>query len=59
MNKPISVGQPLLYLNKTIMDKFHYGYMQLTYESKIKLCYMDKDSFAYEIKNFTEVSKKN
>lgn len=59
MNKPVSIGQPLLDLNKTIMDKFHYGHMQQKYESKIKLCYIDKDSFAYEIETFTEVSKKN
>lgn len=59
MNKPVSIGQPLFDLNKTIMDKFHYGYMQPKYESKIKLYHMDKDSFVYETETFTEVSKKN
>ena len=30
-------------------SEFHYDYMRLKYGSKIKLCYMDTDSFVYEI----------
>ena len=31
------------------MHEFHYDYMRLKYDSKVKLCYMDTDSFVYEI----------
>ena len=31
------------------MYEFHYDYMRSKYGSKIKLCYMDTDSFIYEI----------
>ena len=32
------------------MYEFHYDYMQPKYGSKLALCYMDTDSFVYEIK---------
>ena len=31
------------------MHEFHYDYMRPKYGSKVKLCYMDTDSFVYEI----------
>ena len=31
------------------MYEFHYDYMRPKYGSKVKLCYMDTDSFVYEI----------
>ena len=32
------------------MYEFHYDYMKPKYKDKIKLCYMDTDSFIYHIK---------
>ena len=31
------------------MYEFHYDYLRPKYGSKAKLCYMDTDSFVYEI----------
>ena len=49
MNKPVYLGQAILDLSKMLMYEFHYGYMRPKYGSKVKLCYMDTDSFVYEI----------
>ena len=49
MNKPVYIGQAILDLSKTLMYEFHYDYMRPKYCSKVKLCYMDTDSFVYEI----------
>ena len=50
MNKPVYLGQAILGLSKIIMYEFHYDYMVPKYGDKIKLCYMDTDSYVYEIK---------
>ena len=49
MNKPVHLGQAILDLSKMLMYEFHYDYMRPRYGSKVKLCYMDTDSFVYEI----------
>ena len=49
MNKPLYLGQAILDLSKTLMYEFHYDYMKPKYGSKVQLCYMDTDSFVYEI----------
>ena len=49
MNKPVYLGQVILDLSKTLMYEFRYDYMRLKYGSKVKLCYMDTDSFVCEI----------
>ena len=49
MNKPVYLGQAILDLSKTLMYEFHYDYMRAKYGSKVKLCYIDTDSFVYEI----------
>ena len=49
MNKPVYLGQAILGLSKMLMYEFHYDYMRQRYGSKVKLCYMDTDSFVYEI----------
>ncbi|XP_057290234.1 uncharacterized protein LOC130612919 [Hydractinia symbiolongicarpus] len=50
MNKPVYVGQAILDQSKTIMYEFHYDYMQPNYGSKLRICYMDTDSFSYHIR---------
>ena len=50
MNKPAYLGQAILDLSKLIMYEFHYDYMLPKYGENIKLCYMDTDSFVYDIK---------
>ena len=54
MNKPVHLGQVILDLSKMLMYEFHYDCMRPKYGSKVNLCYMDTDSFVYEIetKNF-------
>ena len=49
MNKPVYLGQAILDLSKLIMYEFHYDYMLPKYGDHIKLCYMDTDSFVYDI----------
>ena len=50
MNKPVYLGQATLDLSKIIMYEFHYDYMIPKYGNRIKLCYMDTDSYVYDIK---------
>ena len=51
MNKPVYLGQVILYLNKVVMYEFHYDYMVPKYVlEKLKLCYMNTDSLVYDIK---------
>ena len=50
MNKPVYLGQAILDLSKLIMYEFHYDYMLPKYGKNLKLCYMDTDSYVYDIK---------
>ena len=45
MNKPVYIGQALLDISKTLMYEFYYDYLIPKYNDKVKLCYMDTDSF--------------
>ena len=45
MNKPIYLGASILDISKTLMYKFWYDYLKPKYNDKVKLCYMDTDSF--------------
>ena len=54
MNKPVYLGQVILDLGKMLLyelhyDELHYDHIRRKYDSKAKLCYMDTDSFVYEI----------
>ena len=51
MNKPVYFRQAISDQSKGLMYEyeFHYDYTRPKYGSKVKLCYMDTDSFVYEI----------
>ena len=50
VNKPIYSGQAILHLSKTLMFEFWYDYIVPKYGDKIKLCYIDTDSFIIILK---------
>ena len=50
MNKPIYLGLSTLEISKRLMCEFWYDYMKPKYNDKVKLCYMDMDSFTMNIK---------
>ena len=45
MSKPIDLGQVILDISKTLMYEFWYDYIKPLYGNKVKLCYMDTDSY--------------
>ena len=49
MDKPIIVGQAILDKSKELMHEFYFDYLQPKYKDKLKLLYMDTDSFVLEI----------
>ena len=49
MNKPVYLGQAILHISKTLMYEFYYDYLKPKYGGKVKLCYMDTDSFIMRI----------
>ena len=49
MNKPIYLGMSMLDISKTLMYEFWYDYIKPKYQDKVKLCYMDTDSFVIYI----------
>ena len=50
INKPVYVGQAVLDISKTPMYELWYDYIIPKYDDKVKLCYMDTDSFIFRIK---------
>ena len=50
MNKPIYLGLSTLDISKILMYEFWYDYMKPKYGNKVRLCYMDTDSFIMNIK---------
>ena len=50
MNKPIHLGLTILDISKILMYEFWYNYMKPKYGNKVKLCYIDTDSFAMSVK---------
>ena len=50
MNKPIYLGLSILDISKILMYEFWYDYIKPKYNDKVKLCYMDTDSFIMSIK---------
>lgn len=49
LNKPIYIGFTVLELSKAHMYDFHYSVFQPFYDTHIKMCYTDTDSFIYHI----------
>ena len=45
MNKPIYLGMSISDISKTLMYKFWYDYFKPKYGDRVKLCYMDTNSF--------------
>ena len=52
MNKHVYLGMSILDISKTLMFEFWCDYLEPKYNDKVKLCYMDTDSFVLNI--FTE-----
>ena len=50
MNKPIYLGLSILELRKITMCEFWYDYVKVKYEDRVKLCYMDSDSFVLNVR---------
>ena len=49
MNKPLYLGQAMLDISKTLMYEFWYDYLKQKCNDKVKLCYMDTDSFIIHV----------
>ena len=49
MNKPVYLGQAILDISKTLMYEFWYDYLKPKYGDKVKLCYIDADSFIIHV----------
>ena len=50
MNKPIYLGLSILDISKILMYEFWYDYVKPKYGNRVKLCYMDTDSFIISVK---------
>ena len=50
MNKPVYIGLSMRELSKILMYEFWYDYIKSNHGEKVKLCYMDIDSFIVCIK---------
>ena len=57
MDKPIIVGQAILDKSKVLMYEFYYDYLKPKHNDKVKLLYMDTDSFVLHIEDFFEEIK--
>ena len=49
LNKAIYLGQAILDVSKTLMYGFYYDYLKVKFKDKIKLCYMNTDSFVIHV----------
>ena len=49
MNKPVCLGQAILDISKTLMYEFYYENLKPKYGDRVKLCYIDTDSFIIHV----------
>ena len=49
-NSPIYLGQAIADISKMLMYEFWYDYLKPMYDRKIKVCYMDTDSYIFLVK---------
>ena len=56
MNKSVYLGMSILDITKTLMYKLWYNAIKLKYKEKIKICYMDTDSFIIHIKTYNNIA---
>ena len=52
MNKLVYLGLSILELSKMLTFEFWYNYVKPKYGEKVKLCYMDTNSFIVYIKTW-------
>ena len=50
INKLVCLGLSILDLSKTVMNEFRFDYVKPKYGEKLKLCYMDTESFIVRVK---------
>ena len=51
MDKTIYLGQAILDISKTLNYEFWYDYLKPKYRDKVKLCYIDTDSYTLHIES--------
>ena len=49
MDKPVYLGMAILDISKTLIYELWYDFLKSMYKDKVKLCYMDTDSFIINI----------
>ena len=49
MDKPVHLGMAILDISKTLIYELWYDFLKSMYKDKVKLCYMDTDSFIINI----------
>ena len=60
INKSVYLGLSILEISKIIIYEFRYDHVKLKYNKKVKLCYMDTDSFIVHVKtedNYEDIAK--
>ena len=55
MNKPMYLGQAVLDNSKTLLYEIWYDYLKPKYGDKVKLCYINTDSFVIYVEIFTKI----
>ena len=60
INRSVYLGLSILEISKIIIYEFRYDHVKLKYNKKVKLCYMDTDSFIVHLKtedNYEDIAK--
>ena len=51
MNKPVYLCLSFLYIRKIAIHEYWYDYLKPKHRKKVRLCYMDTDSFIVYVKS--------